>query len=309
MIIVDVPHGSPEWHRARHGVVTASAIDQLLVGGGEGKIPKYFGRSPMPGVAPPTKRAPSQLVVWEALADGPQPLASSSGLNALRARKAVVEYDPPPDAKPPHKPIMLSPKRDAYMARLLHEWCTGSDGWEPLGSKRWIEHGHACEGEAADYFAWTERKELRPGGLVYRDESRTAACSPDALVYTPDMAGVPEKAPAWRFPSAGLELKCPAGWTHIRYLRAGVMPPDYVPQVQFSLWVTGLSRWYFMSYARTPEDPLLAWRPGTSMPPLLLEVEPDPRWQDAFDEHVPTFVAEMLAAREELLAMGVRAAE
>ena len=296
MIIVDVPHGSPEWHRARHGVLTASAIDQLFVGGGEGKIPKYFGRSPMPGVEAPTKRAPSQLAVWEALADGPQPLAASSGLNALRARKAVVEYDPPPDAKPPHKPIMLSPKRDAYMARLLHEWCTGSDGWEPLGSKRWIEHGHACEGEALDYLQLHLDCDVQPVGIVFGSETRTVACSPDGI----------HKAPR---PDFGVELKCPAGWTHIRYLRAGVMPPEYVPQVQFSLWVTGLSRWYFMSYARTPEDPLMAWRPGSSMPPLLLEVEPDERWQDAFNEHVPTFVSEMLAAREELLAMGVRAAE
>ena len=296
MIILDVLPGSKEWHRARHGVVTASAIHNLLNGGGAPKMPTYYGRSPMPGVQAPTKRAPKQLAIWEWLGDGPQPIEPSSALSALKARKAIVELKPPPDAEPVVPPITLSDKRDGYMARLLHEWATGSDGWEPIGSKRWIEHGHMCEGEALDYIRMRLDCEMKPVGLVYRDDTRTVACTPDGVHNAPR-------------PDFGLELKCPAGWTHVKYLRAGVLPPEYVPQVQFSLWVTGLPMWYFMSYAASPEDPDMAWKPGAVLPPLLVEVRPEPRWQDAFDEHVPTFVAEMLAAREELIEVGVRAAE
>ena len=48
MIIINVPPGSPSWHRARLGVVTASAVDQILTGSGEPRMPTYYGRSPMP---------------------------------------------------------------------------------------------------------------------------------------------------------------------------------------------------------------------------------------------------------------------
>jgi hypothetical protein len=46
----------------------------------------------------------------------------------------------------------------------------------------------------------------------------------------------------------GFEVKCPKASTQFAYLRAGVLPPYYAPQVHFSMAVTGLDRWYFMSY-------------------------------------------------------------
>lgn len=39
-----------------------------------------------------------------------------------------------------------------------------------------------------------------------------------------------------------LEVKCPKSATHVGYLRAGVLPKDYEPQVTHNLWVTG-ARW------------------------------------------------------------------
>lgn len=45
-----------------------------------------------------------------------------------------------------------------------------------------------------------------------------------------------------------LELKCPKSATHLSYLRAGVVPPEYLPQIRHNLWVSGARTAYFLSY-------------------------------------------------------------
>ena len=89
-----------------------------------------------------------------------------------------------------------------------------------------------------------------------------------------------------------LELKCPQEDTHLLYLARGVLPTDYKAQVQGQLWVTGRAWADFMSYC--PE-----------LPPFLIRVEPDPKFQAALDDHMPTFHAELMAGRARLLDKGV----
>lgn len=61
-----------------------------------------------------------------------------------------------------------------------------------------------------------------------------AGCSPDGVLD--DCRG-------------GLELKCPKQATHLGYLRGNkVCPPEYVPQLVHSMWVTGAEYWDFMSF-------------------------------------------------------------
>ncbi len=45
-----------------------------------------------------------------------------------------------------------------------------------------------------------------------------------------------------------VEVKCPKSATHLRYLRAGTVPTDYLPQITHNLWVTGASWCDFLSY-------------------------------------------------------------
>jgi len=45
-------------------------------------------------------------------------------------------------------------------------------------------------------------------------------------------------------------LKNPMYKTQIEYLRYGKVPDKYMPQMRFSMIVTGLREWDFMSYAR-----------------------------------------------------------
>jgi hypothetical protein len=63
----------------------------------------------------------------------------------------------------------------------------------------------------------------------------------------------------------GIEVKCPLIHTHVGYLLAGTLPTDYFQQVQGSMFVTGFSSWWFMSYY-------------PAIPPLIIQVKRD----DAF---------------------------
>ena len=168
----------------------------------------------------------------------------------------------------------LSAQREGYQAELLAEWALGvdvSDVWTAA-----MERGTVLEPEAFQYFSFHTDLEPTKCGLVYRDDSKTVACSPDGLVPL----------------EAVLELKCPSAAKHLMYLARGVCPADYWPQVQGQMWVTGRPACWFMSY-----------HPG--LPPFIEAVSRDSKFHDALDTHMPTFIAELLAGRERLRAMGV----
>ena len=57
-----------------------------------------------------------------------------------------------------------------------------------------------------------------------------------------------------------VSFKCPKSATHLRYLRAGVMPTEYVPQMLCELWITGASVYDFVSYDPRFPEPLQLWR-------------------------------------------------
>jgi putative phage-type endonuclease len=45
-----------------------------------------------------------------------------------------------------------------------------------------------------------------------------------------------------------LEVKCPKSATHLRYLRAGTVPSDYLPQITHNLWITDAAWCDFLSF-------------------------------------------------------------
>lgn len=45
-----------------------------------------------------------------------------------------------------------------------------------------------------------------------------------------------------------VSIKCPLSATHLSYLKAGVFPPAYVPQMLHELWVTGAKAYHFLSF-------------------------------------------------------------
>lgn len=117
-----------------------------------------------------------------------------------------------------------------------------------------MERGSELESEAFEFLNFAHGIKFGRVGLVEAvsniGDSLGFACSPDGLN---ERDGI------------GLELKCPLAHTHVSYLRTGVVPPEYMPQIQGALLVTGFSKWYFCSY-----HPL--------MKSLVLEVERDEKY-------------------------------
>jgi hypothetical protein len=171
--------------------------------------------------------------------------AQQGSLNWLLARCAVVtasELDA--IVTPTFKP-RTGDGLKTYLSKKVAERWTG----KPLPgfdfSSYDMEIGTILEGEAIPYFEFETGLKVQRVGLCTNDEG-TIGCSPDGLIGE----------------DSGIEIKCPAIHTHVRYLLEGVLPPDYAAQVHGSMFVTGRSQWRFLSYCR-------------GVPPLLLTIQRD----------------------------------
>ncbi len=97
-----------------------------------------------------------------------------------------------------------------------------------------MEQGMILESEARPWFELEYEKKIRQVGFITTDDGRVG-CSPDGLIEGEE---------------CGIEIKCPAAHTHVKYLVNGVLPKEYVAQVYGSMFVTGFKRWMFVSYRR-----------------------------------------------------------
>lgn len=158
----------------------------------------------------------------------------------------------------------------SYLARKVSEaWLGG-----PLETftNFDVEAGQILEGEARPWFECATGLDVKTVGFITTDDGRIG-CSPDGLVTD----------------TCGLEIKCPKVETHVGYLLAGILPYDYVAQVQGSMLVTGYSQWKFLSYRRR-------------MPAFLLTVDRDEAFiktlNEAIEEHLERFTDAMKRMEE-----------
>lgn len=147
------------------------------------------------------------------------------------------------------KQLKLSSSADGYIHQLIGEQRSPilPENVENY-TNRAIDWGRSTEEEARRYFGRTGLS-AKPCGLCLSDDGRFGA-SPDGLVYDgEELVG-------------GIEIKCPQAPRHVENLLSGGLPDDHRAQVHGGMIVTGLKRWWFLSY-----------HPG--MDPLLVSVAPD----------------------------------
>lgn len=154
------------------------------------------------------------------------------------------------------------------------EWEVDPEGPPPRNPGLWaVWNGIRLEPEAVACFEKDTGLSVQEIGFC-RHKSKIAGVSPDGLIVGE---------------SAGFEGKAPIPSTHVRYLRAGVLPEEYVWQVHFSMAVTGAATWWFQSYC-----------PG--LPPFRIKVERD-ETTAAISRNLSVFGAELEKARREMAAM------
>lgn len=119
---------------------------------------------------------------------------------------------------------------------------------------------------------------LRHTGFIAHDTLQ-AGCSLDGDVD--DCAGI-------------VEIKCPKSTTHVGYLRAGVVPPAYLPQITHNLWISGAQWCDFVSFDdRLPAG--LDW--------LCVRVAREHLGVNAYVLEVEKFLAEVDAEHSALVAL------
>ncbi len=159
----------------------------------------------------------------------------------------------------------------SFLARKLAEaWIGPLPG---IGGSWFMEQGLILEGEARPFLEFEFGWKLRTVGFITTDDGRIG-CSPDALLGD----------------NCGVEIKCPEASTHVKYLLAGTLPPDYAPQVHGCMMVTGFPSWYFVSYRR-------------GLPLFVLKVERDEEIQKAIQESVSIFLQAFDAGMERLIEL------
>lgn len=163
-----------------------------------------------------------------------------------------------------------SSQSEAYMHTLLAEWLTGEQA--SFVSNQWIERGNELEPAARTAYEFCQDQTVRQVGLVYRDDRRLIAASPDGLCDATN---------------SGLEIKCPAPSTHVANLLSGFMPQKYMPQVQGCIWICEAEYWDFMSYHE-------------SMEPLIVRINRDEKFITTMQQLFDEFIDLMLERREKL---------
>jgi putative phage-type endonuclease len=168
-----------------------------------------------------------------------------------------------------------------YMRKLAREtFC--DDPMEWTGNK-FTDWGNEHEADARELFESKTKLQVAQVGFCNRADNAPIGCSPDGLIV-----GTTVSTHGF---AAGLELKCPQVDTHVGYVLDGVLPTEYKMQVHWSMAVTGLREWWFMSYF-------------PQLNPLILKVTWD-SFTDAVvkaqDDFVRQYAAELVRVRQAVL--------
>lgn len=167
-----------------------------------------------------------------------------------------------------------STQADNYMNKLVAEFFTREK--DSIKQTEWMQRGIEMEAEARTYYELTTGREVSQVGFIYKDESRLIGCSPDGIML-----------------DRGIEIKCPAPHTQIKYLLDQKLPTEYFLQVHGSMWVTGFDEWDFLSYC-------------PNLPPLLLTVKRDPLACAWLDRFMCEFVELMNDKKQIIKQLGVK---
>lgn len=152
-----------------------------------------------------------------------------------------------------------SKSAEGYIDQLIMEKLTGQP--TKFEQNEWMLRGTELEPEARNFYSFITDQDVTEVGFCLHDTLATGA-SPDGLVGE----------------DGGLEIKCPMPETHLKTLKAQVIPSKYYAQVMGNLWITGRKWWDFMSYC--PEEDF-----------FITRIERDEDYIAKLEEHLTRVVA------------------
>lgn len=133
-----------------------------------------------------------------------------------------------------------SSSQAAYMAELIDELVRPRDerpaDEQSFSGNKHTERGNELEPKARAWHSLVTGHEIKEVGMIFRDDG-LVACSPDGVFF--DSEGEP---------FAGAEYKAPEGKKHVLWMIENKLPDEHKQQVHFSLAVSGLPYWEFVSH-------------------------------------------------------------
>lgn len=163
--------------------------------------------------------------------------------------------------------------RATYMNEKIAFIATGEIG-ESFDNKA-MEWGRAQEPVARAAYEFSKNVTVKEVGLVVSENKRCGA-SPDGIIEATN---------------SGLEIKAPFNSkNHIEFLLMDKIKSEYIYQVQFSLWVTGLDAWDFASFDPRMKKNLLKYH----------AIEKDEKLFERFDNEIGEFILDMDKALSKL---------
>ena len=170
-----------------------------------------------------------------------------------------------------------SASKQDYLYELAGERLSGmtEEGYESYHMRKGVEREH----EARLCYEHVTGDIVRQAGFVFKDESKSVGCSPDGLIYDPEIDGTN--------PLTGLEIRCGKMSVHVKQLLTKDFPADKWQQIQGSMWVCGFHSWEFIAY-----------HPG--LPEFRLTVQRDYKFTSALEHEMEIFLHELDETYKEL---------
>lgn len=162
--------------------------------------------------------------------------------------------------------------RDTYLLELIAEVATGQT--PDQGEFKQTQWGHEWEASARELFAFDVGVPVIQTPFIF-DSSMRYGCSPDGIAD--------EKS--------GIEIKCPfTTKVYLDFLLNGEIKPEYIDQVQFSMFVTGMEFWNFANF-----DPRMKVKPFH-----CVTIERDEEKMKTFEDAVQSMIFDMDKALDRL---------
>jgi len=254
IVINDIEQGTPEWERLRLGVVTGSSDK-----------PKYFSEKP--------KLAPLPTTGLDYKKEGKDHIYTYEGVIYQGTNKAKLESEIRSDL-----PMVYGDMRAGLIDELAGDFYADSDHVK-TGFKQ-AEHGHAYEDEARG------RLQVALGyikidvpAFIYKDNAKRFGVSPDGIVN-----GLFEGK------KTGVEIKCPTTRkAFAQFTSRNVIKPEYIEQMQFSMWVTGFEQWIYCNYYPGAKPD----KSGNARDICHVVVDRDPVYMEKYDAAAEKFSADL----------------
>jgi len=162
--------------------------------------------------------------------------------------------------------------RNTYLMELVGQIATRQ--FDEINAKS-LEYGKVNEVAARAAYEFETGHKVQQIGFIYAQSKRLGA-SPDGIMPTI---------------KKGLELKCPiTAKVHADFLCNDKIKPEYIYQVQFSLFVSQYETWDFASFNPSFKTNMLK----------IVTIEKDPKVFERFENELPEFISDLDTALAKL---------